>query len=124
MRSNLLNQNITTGNFNESLIINFLAAEDFDMANLLYFNGLSKPSKTLMEVGINDYYLQTDNYKAGTQNYDYTDGRGLKFDLMRGKIDAYNFSLLAADPSGTGWMKLNSNGNPYLQIFYKGENRH
>lgn len=77
--------------------------------------------KHLMFVGDNDYYLQTDNYKAtqfnGTDRKGpFTDekspGAGFKLDLKKSLLDAYNLKITSKN------LFLNStgDGDPYFVI--------
>lgn len=122
---------VTKDNYLTNLKVRLLPTAEFETIENLYnnING-SKQSNTLMLVGTEQYYLQTDNYHIGLPNDSrggvarpYANGKGLKFDLMKGTLDAYNFSLLAADPRTGGYIKLNSNGSPYFQVSYRGDNR-
>lgn len=75
----------------------------------------------LIHIGTDAYYLQTDDYKEGT-NSTKTNGTGLKFNLQQGTLDAYNFALKAADPATGTYLKLTSLGtpqNPFFQIHYQ-----
>ena len=112
----------------------FLKGSSLEYAAQLYLSAHNedknylriKESKNLMLVGTDEYYLQTDNYQKGhltDSPWPYFNGRGVKFDLMNGVLDAYDFGLTAADPSNGSYIKLNSSGNPFLQISYRGPNR-
>lgn len=71
-----------------------------------YFTIMS-PNATIMKVGINEYYLQTENYSV-------KDRTGVKLDLKNGDLIGYNFMLKAE--SDVGFIKLDSSGDPFLQI--------
>ncbi len=108
----------------------FLSVSDREQGEHLYLNIIDnkrfKESKTLMNVATNEYYFQTDNYTKGSLNdipWPYATGKGLKFDLMKGSLDAYNFNLVAANPNEGSYVKINSSGNPYFQVSYRGKNR-
>lgn len=125
--SNDLVDNISIVNLKRSYAVNFLTKSDYDLVIQLY-NALhdqdtnKKESKTLMEVGTESYYLMTDNYIKGTSDQEYMNGKGLKFDLMHGNLEAYNFKLFAASDEGN-FISLNTNGAPFFQISYFGDNR-
>ena len=58
-----------------------------------------KPEHYLLYIANDNYYLQTDNYQAwsftaddGSGELDFS-GDGMRIDLKKGNIDAYNFSL-------------------------------
>lgn len=77
---------------------------------------------TLLYVGSNNYYLKTIDYTKRKSNG--TGGQGMKIDLSKGSIDGYNFSLQGYCNDGSDYVgsyfELNSNGNPFFRIFYKG----
>lgn len=84
--------------------------------------------------GKKKYFLQSHNYKKLTmstpaeiinkedefaeEEIEY--GRGINFDLMKGKLNAFDFTLIATDSSTGAYVKLNSentnNGTPYFVI--------
>lgn len=84
--------------------------------------------------GKKKYFLQSHNYTKKTMStpVEVTDeedefteqtieyGRGINFDLMKGKLNAFNFTLTATDSSTGAYVKLNSentnNGTPYFVI--------
>lgn len=84
--------------------------------------------------GKKKYFLQSHNYTKKTMStpVEVTDGedefteevieygRGINFDLMQGKLNAFNFTLTATDSSTGAYVKLNSentnNGTPYFVI--------
>lgn len=53
--------------------------------------------KNLMYVGTNSYYLQSADY---AENTNITNGKGIKIDLMNGKITGYNLYLAGYNNSG------------------------
>lgn len=62
--------------------------------------------KTLIYIGDDDYYLQSNNYKSGSN--------GMKIDLDDGSLYAYNFTL-EADGDGA-FVKISSKQSPYFQV--------
>lgn len=86
----------------------------------------------LFYVGKKKYFLQSHNYTTKsfkipvrdeeTNEIKYEDtifGRGLKFDLMKGSLKGYDFSLKSTDSSTGAYVELNSEGSltkPYLRI--------
>lgn len=86
----------------------------------------------LFYVGKKNYYLQSHNYTTksftipirdeNTNEIKYEDtvfGRGLKFDLMKGSLNGYDFSLKSTDSSTGAYIEINSAGTetkPYLRI--------
>lgn len=92
-----------------------LKPEDYKTALMLYTK--TKQAKDLMHVGLSEYYLQTDNYRKGTSAQNYADGAGVKFDLMKGTLDGYNFTLTAADPETGNNIRLSSS-SPFFKIQY------
>ena len=111
--------NAATG-YDDRYCAKFLSIADFVRCIDVYENGDGKESKEILHVGINKYFLQTDNFKSGTAAQNYQDGEGLKFDLKRGSLEAYNFTLFAANPhpqnNGANYVKISSSGNPYIQV--------
>lgn len=102
--------------------------------NQAYFEVSSKKGKSLFHVGNNGYYLQSDDYITEKEDIVYDEdenilegvqyGAGLKFDLDKGSLDAYDFNLKATNANlnssyAGSYIQLNSNGNPYLQIHHK-----
>lgn len=81
-----------------------------------YVQIISEKNRPLLYISNNEYYLQTNDYEAGS--------KGLKIDLKDGKLDAYSFSLNAGTDA-TGKVQLNSNpaedGN-YLFVGKKDDN--
>lgn len=122
----IANANNDANNYKTYLCIRFLNRQDYIRAQSVFDqdtdNGIKKGSHPILMVGMDEYYLQTDNFKKGSSNLGYADGQGLKFDLMGGTLEAYNFDLFAANPEdglngGDGtFVRLSSNGNPFLQI--------
>jgi hypothetical protein len=66
--------------------------------------------KTIMNVGKDDYYLQSSDYNETTH-------KGMKFDLgggtSSGKITAFNFQVDAYSSDGTKFIKINSGASDY-----------
>lgn len=124
-----VNTNGTSSNYNTYLCVRFLNRKDYLRCTNLFkqgTNNFKKESHTILEVGMDKYYLQTDNFQKGDPDLGYTDGQGLKFDLMKGSLEAYNFNLFAANPEdglnsndGT-FVRLSSDGNPFFQIQQQG----
>lgn len=92
-----------------------------------YLRIISKNGKTLINIGEEEYYLQTDDYAKevkGTETTAGVTGKGLKIDLANNKIDAYNFTLKALNSNTSSkyfgsFLQMSSNGNPYLKVHYK-----
>ena len=121
------NSNINT--YKTYLCIRLLNKKDYIRAKFIFEQGgqndFKKGSNTILEVGMNNYYLQTDNFQKGDSDLGYADGQGLKFDLMKGSLEAYDFNLFAANPedglvSDGTFVRLSSNGNPFFQIQQQG----
>lgn len=96
-----------------------------------YFQITSAADHKIMHIADNEYYLQSDNYAAGT--YDWADrkthttlGTGTKIDLQNGLIDAYHLKI----QSKNILLDSSSNANPYFiikdddgcNLFYAGTN--
>ena len=84
---------------------------------LIHSAGQIDKDKHLMFVGDNEYYLQTDDYKETSFNYNdkaaSTDGAGFKLDLKDSLIDAYKLKVTSKN------LFLNSTSNgiePYFVI--------
>ena len=96
---------------------------------------INKKGTEIFYAGKKKYFLQSHNYRKKTisvpaEKKDAEDddfpqetveyGRGINFDLMKGKLNAFNFTLTATDASTGAYVKLNSentnNGNPYFVI--------
>lgn len=81
--------------------------------------------KPLIKIGKNEYFLQTEDYKASTLKMgekgtadDY--GSGMKIDLSAGTIDAYNFVLKGESNSGNyagSFIKLTSDPNGFIDAY-------
>ena len=78
-----------------------------------YFIIQSDDGNKLLYIGKEDYYLQTNNFSTKTKE-------GTRIDLSEGSITSYNFSLKAEDKDGS-YIQMNSDGNPFLKINYKGK---
>lgn len=74
-----------------------------------YFSIKSKNGNNLLKIGINDYFLQTDNFNREGQT-------GLKIDLQRGSLSGYDFELEAQGGTGSDARIRFSSKSPYLQI--------
>lgn len=72
--------------------------------------------KPLIYVGLDDYYLQSENYVAGS--YSTTDGAqnkpgmGTKIDLQNGRLDAYNLLITSKNI----YIDSTEGANPYFVI--------
>ncbi len=92
-----------------------------------YLRIISKNDKTLINIGEEEYYLQTDDYAKevkSTETNKGVIGKGLKIDLANNKIDAYNFTLKALNSDTSSkyfgsFLQMSSNGSPYLKVHYK-----
>lgn len=77
---------------------------------------------TLLYVGSSKYYLKTIDYVK--RKADGSGGQGMKIDLAKGSVEGYNFSLQGYCNNGSdydgSYFSLNSNGNPFFRIHYKG----
>ncbi len=110
-------------NFHSCLALKMLRKEDYDTAMYYYISPI-KESKSLVKIGLNEYYLQTDNYRGGSAANGFRAGQGVKFDLQNGNLIAYDFSLNAVSNDGTNYVCLNSEGNgsrPYFVVHYGGD---
>ena len=95
----------------------------------------NKKGTEIFYAGKKKYFLQSHNYtkrplsvpaeKTNAEDDDFPEekieyGRGINFDLMKGKLNAFNFTLTATDASTGAYVKLNSentnSGNPYFVI--------
>jgi hypothetical protein len=95
----------------------------------------NKKGTEIFYAGKKKYFLQSHNYtkqkmsvpaeKTDAEDDDFPKeeieyGRGINFDLMKGKLNAFNFTLTATDASTGAYVKLNSentnSGNPYFVI--------
>lgn len=97
-----------------------------------YFEVKSKAGNSLLFIGPNEYYLQSDNFKEDdksilVENPEVEDnenaelvpvkfGSGMHFDLKNDKLIGYDFSLNARSGSDNSFISLNSSGKPYFQI--------
>ena len=101
-----------------------LHAKDEEKArgkDLLVIKGVSsydndgKPVLTpMLNVGAEDYFLQSVDFSK--KNY-----TGLNFNLTKGALTAYNFSLYTANKISDkliSSISINSNGNPYFKIHH------
>lgn len=72
---------------------------------------VNKPSTTLMYVGNEDYFLQSDTYSSVNKT-------GFHFNLMQGKMYGYNFLLKTAGNANQSEVILSSglDNNPFLRI--------
>lgn len=72
---------------------------------------VNKPSTTLMYVGNENYYLQSDTYSAANKT-------GFHFNLMQGKMYGYNFLLKTAGTTTSSEVILSSglDNNPFLRV--------
>ena len=77
--------------------------------NSPYFTIVSKYGNTLMEIGDDEFFLQTDTWDPNNR-------MGVQFDLQRNKLTGYNFSLWSISTEGS-YVKIQSDGSPYLAIF-------
>lgn len=95
----------------------------------------NKKGTEIFYAGKKKYFLQSHNYtkqkisvpaeKTNAEDDDFPKeeieyGRGINFDLMKGKLNAFNFTLTATDASTGAYVKLNSentnSGIPYFVI--------
>ena len=95
----------------------------------------NKKGTEIFYAGKKKYFLQSHNYrkktisipaeKTNNEDGDFPEetveyGRGINFDLMKGKLNAFNFTLTATDASTGAYVKLNSentnSGHPYFVI--------
>lgn len=70
---------------------------------------VNKPSKQLIHIGKDSYYLQTDDYSPSAET-------GVRLDLGSGKLIGYDFKIKTADSRSGGQIKIQSDGSPYLEI--------
>lgn len=96
---------------------------------------INKKGTEIFYAGKKKYFLQSHNYrkktisvpaeKTNAEDNDFPEeiveyGRGINFDLMKGKLNAFNFTLTTTDASTGAYVKLNSentnSGNPYFVI--------
>lgn len=75
-----------------------------------YFKINSVDGNTLMYVGDSTMYLQSNDYVSATDATEDNPAAGMKINLNKGKIDAYNFKLT------TSAITISSNGSPYIEI--------
>ena len=112
--------------------IKFLTSQDYARCIMVFgdgtkkFDGEHQQGETILEVGMDQYYMQTDNFIRGTKSAGYADGKGLKFDLMGGSLEAYNFDLFAANPDDANgnlatYVRLSSNGDPFFEVTRQGK---
>ena len=102
-----------------------------------------QPGEDLIFIGDDRYFLQSHNYTdIETQipkldndgNIVYKDakkteieyittsyGTGINFDLNNGKLTAFDFELMAKDSKTGAFISINSNGNPYFDIYAVGK---
>ena len=77
----------------------------------------------LMEVGDDDYYLQTDDFTNSSLT---TSGCGFKLDLKNNRLTGYDFDLEAKSADGKSYIKLGiADGDeayPYLKVHYTDDN--
>lgn len=122
----------TYGEDNASSVIIDPNASSTDKA---FFQVKSKKGTPLLHVGDTSYYLQSDDYVTETNDKGVDEngneinlglGSGLKFDLEKGSLNAYNFNLKATNGSGDrysgSYIQISSDGtttNPYFRVFYK-----
>ena len=85
-----------------------------------YFSIKSESDNKLIHIGQNNYYLQSDNYsnRGASDDVDNPNGSGMKIDLNRGRIDAYNFRL----NSKNVLINSSDNASSYLSVKDDGGN--
>lgn len=103
-----------------------------------YFVVTSRNRKNLINVGINNYFLQTDNFILAEEDNEFvTDtsfisnfeqsededkkhGQGMLFDLSHGYLLGYNFKLKSTNTSNSpnrgSYFELNSSGSPFFKV--------
>lgn len=117
-------------------VVRSSAGDNLDSENSIDQETEAKNTKgtEIFYAGKKKYFLQSHNYTKKTMStpVEVTDGedefteevieygRGINFDLMQGKLNAFNFTLTATDSSTGAYVKLNSentnNGTPYFVI--------
>ena len=72
----------------------------------------------LIDITKNSFIMQSQNWYNGG---DVDDRSGTRIDMVKGKIESYNFNLISYntnEPNVGSYLKLSSSGNPWIQIHY------
>lgn len=87
-------------------------------SSLFTINGiLNDEYKPLINVSNNNYYLRSIDFDNGEQT-------GFNLDLSHGRLTAFNFRIQATDSTSGSQININSEGNPYFNIYHSSSNKY
>lgn len=122
MRIDLQNSTINAYGSGGSVIIN---ANDNN--SLFTVNGIGKVQgqdtyKPLINISSNNYFLRSIDFNSSTVNNRIPTGFNL--DLSDGRLTAFNFRIQATDSTSGSQININSEGNPYFNIYHSSSNKY
>lgn len=107
MRIDLQNSTLNAYGSGGSIIIN---ANDSN--SLFTVNGiLNNEYKPLINISGDNYYLRSIDFNNNAQT-------GFNLDLSDGRLTAFNFRIQATDSTTGSQININSEGNPYFNIYH------
>ena len=122
MRIDLKNSTVNAYGSGGSIIIN---ANNNN--SLFTVNGIGKVQgqdtyKPLINISGNNYYLRSIDFNSSTVNNRIPTGFNL--DLSDGRLTAFNFQIQATDSTTGSQININSEGNPYFNIYHSSLNKY
>ena len=90
--------------------------------SLFTVNGiLNKEYKPLINISGENYYLRSIDFNNNTQ---IGLPAGFNLDLSNGRLTAFNFRIQATDSTSGSQININSEGNPYFNIYHSSSNKY
>ena len=115
MRIDLQNSALNAYGSGGSIIINANTS-----SSLFRVNGiLNKDYKPLINISGNNYYLRSIDFENSEQKQ-----TGFNLDLSNGRLTAFNFRIQATDSTTGSQININSEGNPYFNIYHSSSSKY
>ena len=113
MRIDLQNSTLNAYGSGGSIIINANSNN-----SLFTVNGILKEQyKPLINISGDNYYLRSIDFDNNEQS-------GFNLDLSDGRLTAFNFRIQATDSTTGSQININSEGNPYFNIYHSSSNKY
>lgn len=115
MRIDLQNSTLNAYGSGGSIIINANTS-----SSLFRVNGiLNKDYKPLINISGKNYYLRSIDFENSEQKQ-----TGFNLDLSNGRLTAFNFRIQATDSTTKSQININSEGNPYFNIYHSSSSKY